>query len=154
LKKIILVTISLFCAQSFAKSESGDTLGAIQTLMSSIHSSLEYALHPEKEIGTGDKADPIYRAKFEKTLCANLGTAVGYAFAANINFSYYTTATLPVDARRYLKEEIRMLIDTVADVRNSFCGGNAEIGEVQSKVMAGNNIATNVADYIETNLNR
>lgn len=125
---IILVIFGLVLVEAsnaFDKQLNGDTLGAAATNLSSMMSSLDRVLSPQEEvIGKIGLFDGM---KVAKTVCAELGSSVGYAFAVSFEIRLYTPGQLISDstASRDLASQITNLINTLVGARNQYCGGNS-----------------------------
>ena len=112
---LIIICTADAMASNVTDKLNGNTLGAAATHISTLENSLIYATKPSITSGTEDSSVN------KNVICAEIGEAVGLAFAARDSIAFYTSSEI-IDTK-VISESANRLIDTVADIRNDFCVG-------------------------------
>ncbi len=134
---IISASLCLFLTSAtFAAKLTGDTLASAERNLTELRYSLEYILSPGKLLGKIDLTD---KNKLAKAVCAQLGSAVGYANATSNEIALYSSENAKIN--RDFINQINILQQTLADARNEYCFqqvsdiGRAEVVALKAKKM-------------------
>jgi len=147
-KSIIFIGFLIAGSYAGADSLSGDTIGAAITNVSSIKSALNTALNPKSQTGYVGFFD---RSETDKTICAELGSAVGYISSISDGlFKHTPTFSKETDASTQLGYQVDDVINELTGARNGFCIDNsANRAQVTQQIQR----AQELTDRLEATLN-
>ncbi|MBK7844401.1 MAG: hypothetical protein IPJ71_12000 [Bdellovibrionales bacterium] len=142
---ILATTCILMSPQSFASEFlSGDTLGAAQSNLSSVGRKIKGILNPQEVV---DQIGDLDNNQISRAVCSQLGSAVGYAFAVNMEVQLFTQFSKKTESEssRILAEQINVLIDLLTTANNGFClGKSLKLNDVHTAALA----AQRTTDYL------
>jgi hypothetical protein len=147
-KLFIFVGILAVGSISFADGLSGDTVGSALTNLSSLQSSLGYALTPESETG---KVGYLDSDKTGKTVCAQLGEAIGHAFAVQSEIRFYTPSLGDNTTNGgFLALQLNDVINVLTDSRNGYCVEDSKkLADVKQDIYKAQGLAQRLTTSLE-----
>lgn len=128
----------------------GDTLSSARAAFSGLNRNIDRVLEPDSVIG---KVGLLSSSRIPRAVCAELGSAVGYAFSINAAIRFHTPATVETmsASARDVAEGLSHLIHILTDTRNKYCfSDTAKYADVRTAMSKAKATAADVDSILAT----